>query len=50
MKVKAVHMKSEILMDAYRNLRNHVNRENLKRDYFSRKVSDNDKGYLEHHQ
>ena len=45
MKVKAVHMKSEILMDAYRNSRNQVKRENfrLKRDYFAKKISDNDK-------
>ena len=44
MKVKAVHMKSEILMDAYRNLKNQVNRKNfrLKCDYFA-KNSDNDK-------
>ena len=45
MKVKAVYMKSEILMDAYRNLRIQVNCENcgLKRDYFANKISDNDK-------
>ena len=38
-------MKSEILMEAYRNLRNLVNRENckLKRQYFSKKISDNEK-------
>ena len=38
-------MKSEILMEAYRNLRNQVNRENdkLKRQYFAKKISDNEK-------
>ena len=30
LKTKAVKMKSDILMEAYRNLRNHVNRENYK--------------------
>ena len=38
-------MKSEILMEAYRNLRNQVNRENdkLKWQYFAKKISDNEK-------
>ena len=50
MKVKTVHMKSEILMDAYRNLRNHVNRENsrLKRDYFAKEIFDDDKDIKVH--
>ena len=45
LKAKAVKMKSEILMEAYRNLRNQVNRENykLKRQYFAKKISDNEK-------
>ena len=39
LKAKAAKMKSEILMEAYRNLRNQVNRENykLKRQYFAKK-------------
>ena len=38
-------MKFEILLEAYRNLRNQVNRENdkLKRQYFTKKISDNEK-------
>ena len=44
LKTRAVEMGSEVLMQAYRNLRNKINRENdrLKRDYFSRKIYEND--------
>ena len=37
-------MSSEVLLQAYRNLRNQINRENdrLKREYFSRKIYEND--------
>ena len=42
--LKAVHMKLEILMGAYRNLRSQVNLENfrLKHDYSAKKSFDND--------
>ena len=45
LKAKAVKIKSEILIEAYRNLRNQVNHENykLKRQYFANKISDNEK-------
>ena len=45
LKAKAVKMKSEILTEACRNLRNQVNRKNykLKRQYFAKKISDNEK-------
>ena len=45
LKAKAVKMKSEILMEAYRNLRNQVKHENykLKWQYFAKKISDNEK-------
>ena len=44
LKTRAVEMSSEVLMQAYRNLRNQINRENdrLKREYFSSKVYEND--------
>ena len=44
LKTRAVKMSSEVLMKAYRNLRNQINRENdrLKREYFSRKIYEND--------
>ena len=40
LKTRAVEMSSEVLMQAYRNLRNQINRENdrLKLEYFSRKI------------
>ena len=41
---RAVEMGFMVLMQAYRNLRNQINRENdwLKHDYFSRKLHEND--------
>ena len=42
-------MSSEVLMQAYRNLRNQINRENywLKREYFSWKIYENDSNIKE---
>ena len=44
MKTRAVEMSSEVLMQAYRNLRNQISRENdrSKRKYFSKKIYEND--------
>ena len=44
LKTRAVEMSSEVLMQAYTNLRNQINRENdrLKREYFSKKIYEND--------
>ena len=44
LKTRAVEMSFEVLMQAYRNLRNQIDRENdlLKREYFSRKIYEND--------
>ena len=44
LKTRAVETSSEVLMQAYRNLINQINRENnrLKRVYFSRKIYEND--------
>ena len=44
LKTREVEMSSEVLMQAYRNLRNQINHENdwLKHEYFSNKIYEND--------
>ena len=44
LRTRAVEMSSEVLMQAYRNLRNQINHENdqLKYEYFSSKIYEND--------
>ena len=44
LKTRSVEMSSEVLMQAFWNLRNKINRENdrLKHEYFSRKIHEND--------